>query len=50
MLDEASKASEWVPINPGTDEAFVIGMLHTLLYEIDQYDVWFVKTGPTVHI
>lgn len=42
---EASKATQWVPIRPGTDLAFLMGMLYTLFYEIgtDKLDVWSIK-------
>lgn len=39
----ASKCTEWVPIRPGTDLAFMLGMLHTVLIEDGIFDVWFVK-------
>ena len=45
---EASKM-DWVPIRPGTELAFMLGILHTILYEVKTYDVWFVKNrtnGP----
>jgi anaerobic selenocysteine-containing dehydrogenase len=45
---EAAKG-EWVPIKPGTDQAFLLGMLNTILYEIKTIDVWSVKNrtnGP----
>jgi thiosulfate reductase / polysulfide reductase chain A len=29
----ASKASEWIPIRPGTDLAFLLGMLHVIVRE-----------------
>ena len=31
------------PIRPGTDCAFLLAMLHSVLYEIGIFDVWFVK-------
>lgn len=42
---EASKATEWVPIQGGTDLALMLGMLNTMFYEIgnDKLDIWFVK-------
>ena len=39
----ASKADEWVPIRPGTDTAFALGMLHVLLNEIGSYDEKYLK-------
>ena len=39
---EASKM-EWLPIRPGTELAFMLSILHTILYEIKTFDVWFVK-------
>jgi anaerobic selenocysteine-containing dehydrogenase len=40
---EASKATEWVPIRPGTELAMMLSILNTILYEIKTFDVWFVK-------
>jgi anaerobic selenocysteine-containing dehydrogenase len=45
---EASKM-DWLPIRPGTELAFMLGILHTILYEVKTYNVWFVKNrtnGP----
>ncbi len=39
----ASKANEWLPIRPGTDAAFALGMLHVLLNELNIYDEEFLK-------
>lgn len=39
---EASKG-ELVPIRPGTDLAFLLGMAHVMLHEIQVYDEWFLK-------
>ncbi len=39
----ASKADEWVPIRPGTDTAFALGLLHVLLNELAIYDEEFLK-------
>jgi anaerobic selenocysteine-containing dehydrogenase len=39
---EASKM-EWLPIRPGTESAFMLSILHTILYEIKTFDVWFVQ-------
>ena len=46
---EASKSTQWISIRPGTDCAFLLAMLHTVLYEVKNFDVWFVKNrtnGP----
>ncbi|GAB4243521.1 MAG: hypothetical protein Kow00129_02740 [Thermoleophilia bacterium] len=40
---EATLAQEWVPIRPGTDLAFTLGLLHTMLHEIRVFDVPFLK-------
>ena len=37
-----SKANEWVPIRPGTDGAWGLGMLHVLLNELGIYDREFL--------
>ena len=50
----AAKANEWLPILPGTDAAFGLGMLNVLLNELKIYDVEYLKhntngsylTGP----
>lgn len=40
----AAKADEWIPIIPGTDRAFVMGMMHVMLYEMKNgYDAVFLK-------
>ena len=39
----AAKANEWLPIRPGTDAAFALGMLNQLLNELGLYDVEFLK-------
>lgn len=39
----ASKCTEWIPIRPGTDMAFLLGMLHTILIEDGIIDTWFIK-------
>jgi anaerobic selenocysteine-containing dehydrogenase len=39
----ASKASEWIPIRPGTDAALALSMLHVLLNEEGVYDEKFLK-------
>lgn len=38
----AAKADEWLPIRPGTDGAFALGMLHVLLSD-GVYDADFLK-------
>ncbi len=30
-----AKANEWIPIRPKTDAAFMFGMIHTILFELD---------------
>jgi anaerobic selenocysteine-containing dehydrogenase len=45
---EASKG-EWVPIRPGGDLAFVLGLINTMLYEIKTLDIDFLTNrtnGP----
>jgi anaerobic selenocysteine-containing dehydrogenase len=45
---ESSKG-EWVPIRPGTDFAFVLAMQNVILYELNRFDVNFIKrrtSGP----
>lgn len=39
----ATKADEWIPCIPGTDRAFVLGMMHVLVHELDKYDAEFLK-------
>ncbi|MHB2036862.1 MAG: molybdopterin-dependent oxidoreductase, partial [Nitrososphaerales archaeon] len=44
-----SKAEEWVPIIPGTDAAFILGLVNLLINEYEIYDVEFIKkktNGP----
>jgi anaerobic selenocysteine-containing dehydrogenase len=43
MSELASKADEWIPVKPGTDHAFFLAMLHTLLRE-KLYDAPFVSS------
>ena len=43
MSELASKADEWIPVKPGTDHAFFLAMLHTLLRE-KLYDEPFVSS------
>ncbi len=42
MSELASKSDEWIPVKPGTDHAFFLAMLHTLLRE-KLYDESFVS-------
>ncbi len=45
----ASKATEWIPIKPGTDGALALAMLHVMVHELKQYDIPFIKhqsNGP----
>lgn len=39
----ASKADEWLPITPGTDRAFVLGMAHVLVHELERFDREFLR-------
>jgi molybdopterin-containing oxidoreductase family molybdopterin binding subunit len=39
----AAKADEWLPIRPGTDAAFGLGMLNVLLNEARIFDAEFLK-------
>ena len=39
----ASKAHEWIPINPSTDAAFALGIVHVILRD-KLYDEEFIKT------
>ena len=34
---------EWVPIRPAGDYAFLLGWCHTMFYEIQKYDIPFLK-------
>jgi anaerobic selenocysteine-containing dehydrogenase len=46
---EGAKAYRWVPIRPGTELAFALSMIHSILYEIKTVDEWFLKNrtnGP----
>lgn len=49
MASYCAKADEWLPIIPGTDRAFMLGMVYVLLFELNKYDVNFIKyhtNGP----
>ncbi len=39
----AAKANEWLPIRPGTDAAFGLGMLHVLLNEVRIFDAEYLQ-------
>ena len=39
----ASKADEWIPIRPGTDAAFALGVANSLINEQNCYDAEFLK-------
>lgn len=43
------KATEWIPILPGTDLAVILSMCNIIVNEIGKYDEWFLRTytnGP----
>ena len=45
----AAKSDEWVPITPGTDGAFALGLLNALVNEYREIDAEFIKrytNGP----
>ncbi|MGI6732287.1 MAG: molybdopterin-dependent oxidoreductase [Anaerovoracaceae bacterium] len=45
---EAAKG-EWVPIRPGTDLSFLLALAHSIIFEVQKYDVNFIKNrtnGP----
>jgi anaerobic selenocysteine-containing dehydrogenase len=47
--DRAAQNGEWVPIRPGSDTAFGLALVNTILYEIGKFDEWWVKVrtnGP----
>ncbi len=44
MSPAAAKADEWVPIRPGTDRAFALGLMHSLVLEHRLYDAEFLRT------
>ena len=43
MCSTEGSFTEWVPIVPGTDLAFVLALTHVVLYELDRYDKDFVR-------
>ncbi|MFZ5648185.1 MAG: molybdopterin-dependent oxidoreductase [Bacillota bacterium] len=49
MASYCAKADEWIPILPGTDRAFILGMIYVMLHEINRFDAVFIKqhtNGP----
>jgi len=44
MTNAAGKADEWIPIRPGTDGAWLLGLINVLVNELNLYDVEFVKS------
>jgi len=49
MASYCAKADEWIPVIPGTDRAFILGMVYVMLHELNRYDVIFIKkhtNGP----
>ncbi|HZK44243.1 MAG TPA: molybdopterin-dependent oxidoreductase, partial [Syntrophomonadaceae bacterium] len=48
-MDGSMVGCEWVPIKPGEDVAFLLSMLHSMMYENEKKDDWFLKNrtnGP----
>lgn len=43
MSPAAAKADEWVPIRPGTDRAFILGLMHSMVLEHGIYDREFLR-------
>jgi len=39
----AAKADEWLPIRPGTDAAFLLGLINVIVNELNTYDTEFLK-------
>ncbi len=49
LTNAAGKADEWVPIRPGTDGAFMLGLMNVLIHELGICDSEFIKkrtNGP----
>jgi len=47
--DRQAQMGEWVPIRPGTDTAFGLALVYTIIHEIGRFDEWWVKVrsnGP----
>jgi len=43
MSTAGAKADEWIPIRPGTDAAFALTVINTLINELGIYDAEFLK-------
>lgn len=43
VCNTSAQRGEWVPILPGTDTAFGLGVVNVMLHELDQYDEHFLK-------
>ncbi len=41
---EAAKAHRWLPIRPGTELAFALGMVHGIIHELKTWDDWFLTS------
>src|SRR5690606_36194133 len=41
--NNAARTGEWAPIRPGTETAFGLALLHTIIHEIGVYDEWWLK-------
>ena len=49
MAPSGRKADEWIPIRPSTDGAFLLSIAQMMLYELNTFDVGFIKkrtNGP----
>lgn len=42
-FDGGTYTDEWVPVEPGTDLAFFLGVAHVLVHEEDLLDEWWLK-------
>nr|MBP7322148.1 molybdopterin-dependent oxidoreductase [Deltaproteobacteria bacterium] len=53
LSTSAAKADEWIPIRPACDRHFVLGLIHTLMYEHKIYDAeylkWFANGGYLIN-
>jgi len=43
LCDRQGQVGEWVPIRPGTDGAFALGLVHTIIHENGKYDERWLK-------